>query len=171
MSDIVWTALIAVACVAGGLCLLKLYRRVLPALAKLDKGFRVPDMRLRYGADELFACFDGVGDEGRSLLMAYWRTDFGFMACFLVVMAAVTRLNAPYAWLRVAMYALAGLRAALDATENLALARVCAAYPAKRMRRAADACGVITAAKFAALGLWLLGLFASLAVRAFAIGR
>lgn len=171
MNDTLWIVLTAVACVGGAASLYFMLRRATPALKALDKDFQIPDMRLHYTADALFACFDGVGEKGQALLRRYWLTDFGFIACFWFVMLAVGRNNVSNDALRLAMGVAASLRALLDMTENLLLTRVCAAYPARRMSGLARLCGFVTSAKFIALGLWLVGLFATLFIRGMAIGR
>ena len=171
MNNALWILLTVLASAGAIVSLYFMTRKLTPALVSLDKGFRMPDMRLHYDAQTLFDCFAGVGADGQRLMERYWRTDFGFIACFLAIMVIVTRNNVSIAFLKPVMYAAAALRAVLDATENLIFLRVSAAYPLKRLDRLANVGGYVTTVKFAMLGIWLLGLFASLLLRGMAMGR
>ena len=172
MDQLLSTVIVTViACIGFAACLYLMQFRTVPALAKLCPDFKLPDMRLHYDAPALFDTLEQVGAQGQALLKRYWLTDFGFIACFLVIMLVVTFNNAPLEPIRNAMYIAAILRAALDMTENLLLLSVTAAYPAKMRRKTATVAGFVTSAKFLALGLWLLGLFASLLMRGLAMGK
>ena len=169
MNQTWWTVLTAVAGLGMAACLYVMHGtgRGIPGLKALDGGFQSLDMRFHYGSDQAFACLDGVGSAGRPLLRGFWLIDFAFIACFLMVMLAITRNTAQIAAVRYGMYAAAMLCALLDAVENAMLLRVCAAYPEKRLCGLAAVAGYVTSAKWITLGVWLLGLFAGLFASAF----
>ncbi|HNW86008.1 MAG TPA: hypothetical protein PLP25_09205 [Candidatus Limiplasma sp.] len=132
------------------------------------KPFQMPDMRLHYGAEALYAGFAQAGDN-RPRMRRYWLLDFGFIVCFLGVMLAIGR-NIAHAndtlrwWMAVAACA----RAALDILENLLLLSLLRAYPACRDGWAAFA-GWVTTAKYLCLFAWVAALFVNLFGSAFGI--
>ncbi len=169
MSGVLWIVLSIIAAAGAGLCLYIMHGRLIPALKALDKDFALPDMRFRYGAKELYACLDGVGDSGRAMLRRYWLADFGFIACFWLIMVLVGRNNVHNEILQAVMLAAASLRALLDIIENLILLKLNAIYPVRR-EKLASVCGGVTSAKFIALGVWIAGMFAALFVSAIKLG-
>lgn len=64
------------------------------------------------------------------------------------------------------MYALACLRGAADALENLLLLRALAAYPKRRLTGTVRAASAATTLKWLFMGLWVAGLFINLVYRA-----
>lgn len=174
MAAWLWTAMTAVGAAGMAAGLYLMYgdkRKGFAALTALDSGFSSLDMRKHYTAAAVFACLDGVGQEGQRLLNRLWKIDFGFIACFWVVMTAVSRNVSRAWWIFGVMAAAATLRGLLDVLENCLLLRVCGAYPAKRLERMAKAAGKITAAKWAMMALWVLCLFGNLMLSAFAMTR
>lgn len=172
MPQWVWTVMIIAGALGMAAGLYGMYgdkRRGFPALTALDSGFSSLDMRWRYTAAEVFACFDGVGQEGQRLLSRLWKIDDGFVICFWMVMAAVSRNISRAWWIFWVMMAAAALRALLDIIENCLLLRVCGAYPAKRLESMAKAAGMMTAAKWVMMALWVVCLFGNLMLSAFAM--
>lgn len=164
MDNALWTAATVVACIGLALCLYLMHgsQKGVPGLRALDAGFQCPDMRFHYNAEKLFEDFGRVGEPGRVLLTRFWRIDFGFIACFLVAMLAVDRNVAALVPIRYGMHGAAALRALLDVAENVMLMSVCRGYPQKRRIALANAAGVVTAAKWIAMGVWVVGLFINL---------
>ena len=132
------------------------------------KPFQMPDMRLRYSADDLYRLFEQAGDN-RPRMRRYWLLDFGFIACFLGVMLAIGRNIAhTNATLELLMSIAAVVRALLDTAENLLLLSLYRAYPVRKNRRAAFA-GVVTTTKFLFLFAWVAMLFVKLFGSAFGL--
>lgn len=125
--------------------------------------FQMPDMRLRPTPDALYQTFALAGDE-RPRMRRYWLLDFGFIACFWVVMIAigqnVANGSATFALL---MLIAATARALLDVTENSLLLALYRTYPKRNDRLAQIAC-TVTTAKFVFLFLWAVLLLASFIV-------
>lgn len=166
-----WISIAAALVGAAGMgaCLYAMYgdrKNGFPALCALDSRFSSLDMRKSYTPQEVFACLEGVGPEGQKLLVRLWKIDFAFIFFFLLVMALITRNLALAPWMAAAMLVAAVLRAVLDSLENLLLLSVCRAYPKLQKENAAKAAGLATRLKWAAMGLWLAGLFISLMIRA-----
>ncbi len=162
-----WQTIVAAAAALGMAVMLYFMERSdrgVPGLVKLDKTFKLPDMRFRYTPDILRACFDGLGENGRAQLQSVWRMDYAFIACFWLVMFLAPLNVAKEVWLRAAMQIAATLRAVLDVCENLLLSRCCRKHPSfsDRMAKTASA---FTSVKFIMLGLWLVALFGSLLTR------
>lgn len=164
MDKALWTAAAAAACLGMALCLYltRVSPKGVPGLRALDAGFQCPDMRFHYNAEKLFQDFGRVGEPGRVLLMRFWRIDFCFIACFLVAMLAIDRNVAALVPVRYGMHGAAALRALLDVAENVMLMSVCRGYPQKRRTALASAAGVVTGAKWIAMGVWVVGLFINL---------
>ena len=125
----------------------------------------MPDTRLRSTPDALYQTFALAGDE-RPRMRRYWLLDFGFIACFWVVMIAigqnVSQGNMTFTLL---MLIAATARALLDVTENILLLALYRAYPTRNDRLAQIAC-TVTTVKFVFLFLWAVLLLA-----AFIVGR
>lgn len=131
--------------------------------------FRMPDVRFRYSPAELYATFDQAGEDGLPRMRRFWWLDFGFIACFLVVMLAIgVNVAGRNTTLGLVMTALAAVRATLDVLENALLLRLAALYP-KRSNGLAGFASVLTSAKFLCLCGWVGILFYQLFTSAFHI--
>lgn len=173
MTDTLWTIMAWVGGIGMAACLYGMYgikTRGIPALTKLNSSFKSLDMRLRYTPAEVFSCLDGVGKEGQRLLMGMWQLDFVFMVFFWLVMTVVAHNVVQLQWLNTVMLVAATLRSLCDAVENICLMRTCAAYPGKRLERAAASANVATMVKWGMAGLWVVCLFVNLMLRAIALG-
>lgn len=156
---------------AGMACLLYLMwysPKGVPALKKCDPHFSLLDMRFHYSSPELYRQLEALGSDGIVLQRRFWKMDFFFIACFWLVMISISRGQALGTIFYIPLIALASVRAALDALENLLLLSLCAAYPRQRRRRAAFS-GFVTSCKFLALYAWVALLFIRLFIRAFGI--
>ena len=136
------------------------------ALKAIDPDFEWPDMCFHYDGLRLRRTFERLGDEGRRLLRHLWLTDYGFIACLLIVMLAVGRNVAGGTVFETILLIAAITRAALDALENALLLACCRKHPAFSDRLAGFA-GWVTSTKFVAMGVWVATLFARLMLRAF----
>lgn len=129
----------------------------------------MPDVRFRYSPAELYTAFEQAGEEGRPRMRRYWLFDFGFIACFLVVMLAigvnVAGKGTALGW---AMAALAVARAAFDMLENGLLLWLLRGFP-KRRDRLAGLAGGLTAVKYLCLYGWVGVMFYQLFTAAFHI--
>ncbi|MBE5800910.1 MAG: hypothetical protein E7319_01315 [Clostridiales bacterium] len=134
-------------------------------LTALDEHFQLPDLRFTYRAEQVFATLEGVGDEGKKLLMRLWTLDFALIASMFAMMAVVTNNVVEMAWLSAVMLAANCLRGAADLIENVLLMIVCAGYPRKKRAFAANAAGAATAVKWVSAVLWVAGMFLSLFLR------
>lgn len=168
MSAGLWAAVAAVGALGTAACCYAMWysKSGMPALRALDADFQCLDMLFRYTPERAFSSFEKVGKRGRSLLKRFWLTDFGFIASFGLVMLAVGHNTGVLAPLRYAMYALACLRGAADALENLLLLRALAAYPQRRLTGTVRAASAATTLKWLFMGLWVAGLFINLVYRA-----
>lgn len=166
-----YTVLTVLAVLGAGVCLYFMETKIKRGLTAIDKDFRIPDMRLHYGAEELYSCLDSIGEDGRALIRRYWLIDYGFIVCFWFIMVSVGRSNVHIPTLQAVMLVAASVRAALDMLENTLLICVTRAYPARRHDRLASVCGYVTSVKFVALGVWIACLFGALFVSALRMGR
>ena len=133
--------------------------------------FRMPDAHFHYSPAELYATFDQAGEEGLARMRRFWGFDFGFIACFLVVMLAIgVNVAGRYTLLGLIMAALAAARALFDVLENVLLLTLSKLYP-KRHHRLAGFAGVMTSAKFLFLYGWVGVLFYQLFTAAFHIQK
>lgn len=131
--------------------------------------FRMPDIRFHYSTAELYAAFEQAGEDGRPRMRRYWWLDFGFIACFLVVMLAIgVNVAGRYTTLGLVMAALAAARAVLDALENALLLGLVKEYP-NRHNGLAGFAGAVTTVKFLCLYGWVGILFYQLFTAAFHI--
>ncbi|MEG2206480.1 MAG: hypothetical protein RR065_00095 [Clostridia bacterium] len=172
MTATLWTVLAVLAAIGLGVCLYVMYATPhgVPGLTALNPQFKSLDMRFFYRAKDVFACFRGVGMPGKQKLLRFWGLDFAFIFCLGAAMTVITHNSVALPMLKVVMQAVVVLRTLLDMTENVLLMRACAAYPTQCLMHTANIAGYVTAAKFIMLGLWLLGLFVSLGIRALQIG-
>ena len=70
MSSTAWLILTIVGALGSAACLYGIYgdkKRGYPALKAVDSQFEMPDMRFRYTPEELFACLEKLGTEGRQV--------------------------------------------------------------------------------------------------------
>lgn len=134
---------------------------------KLGKTFRMPDVRLYYGADTLYQTFEEAGEDGRPQMRRYWLFDFGLMACLTVVMILATmNMAARGTWLYALMISLCLVRTLVDAGEDALLLYLLKKFP-KRMDDVAWITGIVTAVKHALLLAWVALLFFLLLLKAF----
>ena len=127
MSSTAWLILTIVGALGSAACLYGIYgdkKRGYPALKAVDSQFEMPDMRFRYTPEELFACLEKLGTEGRQRLRRLWGLDSALALFLVLVLAVVSHNLAAFRWLRWAMYGLAVLRSLLDLLENGLLLRV-----------------------------------------------
>ena len=121
MSSTAWLILTIVGALGSAACLYGIYgdkKRGYPALKAVDSQFEMPDMRFRYTPEELFACLEKLGTEGRQRLRRLWGLDSALALLLVLVLAVVSHNLAAFRWLRWAMYGLAVLRSLLDFLEN-----------------------------------------------------
>lgn len=174
MSSTAWLILTIVGALGSAACLYGIYgdkKRGYLALKAVDSQFEMPDMRFRYTPEELFACLEKLGTEGRQRLRRLWGLDSALALFLVLVLAVVSHNLAAFRWLRWAMYGLAVLRSLLDFLENGLLLRVCTAYPSRRLTGTAKAASVCTMLKWAAAVLWVAGMFGAALVRAYVLGK
>lgn len=147
------------------ICLFTMYRtnHGIPGIQKYDPEFKLLDMRFRYTAANLYDTFDSILEEGRKAYKNYLMLDFCFIACFLIVMIAITQKVATNSSLRYVLIGTAILRAILDIIENSILISLLNMYT-KQSLVLANICSWITTFKFLALYLWMVGLVLSLLV-------
>jgi len=138
-------------------------------LTALDEHFQLPDLRFTYRAEQVFATLEGVGDEGKKLLMRLWTLDFALIASMFAMMAVVTNNIATIPWLAAVMLWSNILRAAADLLEDVLLLVACAGYPGKKRVIPAKVAGVVTAIKWVAAVVWVAGMFLSLFLRGWAM--
>ena len=167
MSSTAWLILTIVGALGSAACLYGIYgdkKRGYPALKAVDSQFEMPDMRLRYTPEELFACLEKLGTEGRQRLRRLWGLDSALALFLVLVLAVVSHNLAAFRWLAV-------LRSLLDFLENGLLLRVCTAYPSRRLTGTAKAASACTMLKWAAAILWVTGMFGAARVRAYVLGH
>ena len=167
---LLWQTIAAVCAalgMAGMLYLMQLGKNSPEAkLKKADAEFRPLDMRFHYGAKDVQSTLERAGAEGRALMRRYWLLDFGFIACFGVVMTLLPYNLTDRGWLIVLMQGCAVARALLDVLENSLLLCCARRYPAQGP---AALSGWATTLKFICLFAWIAGLFAALFIRAFPV--
>lgn len=135
----------------------------------LGDGFKMPDVRFRYTPDLLYQTFESAGEDKRPLMRLYWLYDFGLMACLTGVMIAVaSNLVGQGVWTFHVMVALALVRTAVDAAEDLLFLHLLKRYPTRKDGLAKLA-SAVTTTKHALLITWLAFLFILLFLAAFNI--
>lgn len=167
MSAALWMAVGIAGAAGAALAGWYISRRQMPALRALDAGFQCPDMRFHYTPQELFDGLDRLGAKGCAQLTRLWWADTGLSLSLLAVMAAAAHNSmAGLAPLPTAMDAVACLRAVADLLENALLAHAVRAYPDRRREGTVQMAAAVTAAKWCLTGLWVVGLFGGLVLRA-----
>lgn len=149
-------------------CLFIMYatKHGIPGLRRYDVDFKLLDMQFRYNTEKVYSTFERIGAGGRAAYRNYLLLDFCFIACFLIVMFALTNRFAGNAALRNTLFALAALRAALDIAENSILLVLIHRLLEKQLALA-ELCSWVTTAKFCAMYLWLIGIVGVLVFRLF----
>src|SRR6056297_2665112 len=74
------------------ICLFIMYRTKhgIPAIRKYDTDFRLLDMQFRYDNEIVYTTFTRIGQEGRKAYKNFLLVDLIFIACFFVVMTAIS---------------------------------------------------------------------------------
>jgi hypothetical protein len=171
MADWVFTVEL-LACAAGWTVffyLMSLSKGSPQKMLSKEKEFRMPDMRLRYTPDQLYAIFADAGEQGLPQMRRYWLLDFGFIVFFLGVMLAIGfNVIGESSALYLPMGIAAVLRALLDMLENILLLQLAHAYPTRR-DATARLTSRVTFLKFVCLYAWVGILFVRLFITAFHI--
>lgn len=143
------------------ICLFIMYRtdHGIPGIQKYDSEFRLLDMRFRYTGKDLYNTFERILEEGRKAYKNYLLLDFCFIACFLIVMIAISQkvVTDRYSGLIYILIGLAITRALFDVIENTILIILLNMY-SKQNIVVANICSWATTFKFLALYLWLVGI-------------
>ncbi|MEO1815174.1 MAG: hypothetical protein ABGU93_06250 [Acetobacterium sp.] len=123
-------------------------------IKQYDPGFGLLDMRLRYDANTVYQVFGQIGAEGQKAYKHYLLLDYCFIACFLIVMLALSfRITADPVQRNILIF-LASARALCDILENTLLIVLINNYPQQNMLLA-TVCSWSTTIKFIFLFLWL----------------
>lgn len=138
----------------------------IPGLRTLCEGFRMPDMRFFYRGNELRDSLASLPESGLLQLRRLWLLDFLLIPCLGWVMYGVTLLQATVPIMRMIMMSALLARGAWDVLENLLLLWFTRSGSSRSLGLA-SACGVVTLLKWVAMGVWAIGLFANLVMRAF----
>lgn len=150
-------------------CMMNKKNGLLTRLGKLQEGFAMPDLQLRYDAQKLFATLDAVGEEGKRLMLRFWTVDLALIAGMFAMMAAVTNNVAKLEWIAAVMLWSNIIRAVADLLEDVLLIIASAGYPGKKRAIPANLAGILTIIKWAAAILWVAGMFLSLFLRGWAL--
>ncbi len=136
----------------------------IPGIQKYDPNFQLLDMRFRYNSDIVYETFKKIGTKGRNAYKNYLLVDFIFIACFLIVMSAVSLAVTNQAVFIYILIGLAMSRAVFDILENTLIILLINKYPHQRTGLA-DFCSWATTVKFLALYLWFIGLILALVIK------
>lgn len=149
-------------------CLFVMYRtnHGIPGIQKYDPNFMLLDMRFRYNSNSLYNTFDNIGKDGIKAYKNYLLLDFCFIACFLIVMIAITSKVTTNIVIRNVLIGFAILRAILDVLENTILIILLNMYPDESTFMA-DFCSWATTLKFISLYLWIVGIAIVLLLKLF----
>jgi len=148
------------------ICLFIMYRTKhgIPGIRKYDTDFRLLDMQFRYDNEIVYTTFTRIGQEGRKAYKNFLLVDFIFIACFFVVMTAISLNLTNNITTRFVLISLAALRALFDITENTLLIILINTYP-QRKKLMADLCSWSTTLKFISLFLWIFGIILSMLIQ------
>jgi hypothetical protein len=111
-------------------------------------------MRLRYDEKTVYQVFDQIGGEGQKAYQHYLLLDYCFIACFLIVMLALSFRITEDPMQRNILICLASARALCDILENTLLMVLINSYPQQNMLLA-TVCSWSTTIKFIFMFLWL----------------
>ena len=136
----------------------------IPGIRKYDPDFRLLDMRFRYNSESVYNTFDKIGLEGIKAYKKYLIFDFIFIACFLIVMIAVTLWITDNIFIIYPLIGFASLRAVFDIFENTFIIILINNYP-EQNTFLADICSWTTTLKFMSLYLWLAGITLVMAIK------
>ncbi len=136
-------------------CLLLMYTTDLGenGLRKHDADFEMLDTRFHYTTGDVNEAFEDLGEGGITAYHSFWMLDYVFIACFLVVMIAITNKAAKRGRVRKVLLTFAIARAGFDIIENNLLLHLSNIYPVHN-DSLATLCSWVTTSKFAALYLW-----------------
>lgn len=123
-------------------------------IQQYDPSFGLLDMRLRYDANTVYQVFDQIGAEGQKAYKHYLLLDYCFIACFLIVMLALSFRVTADPLQRNILIVLASARALCDILENTILIVLINNYPQRNLLLA-TACSWSTTIKFVFMFLWV----------------
>ncbi len=123
-------------------------------IQQYDPGFSLLDMRLQYDANTVYQVFDQIGVEGQKAYKHYLVLDYCFIACFLIVMLALSFRVTADPLQRNILIVLAIARALCDILENTLLIALISNYPQQNMLMA-TVCSWSTTIKFVFMFLWM----------------
>lgn len=149
-------------------CLFVMYRtnHGIPGIQKYDPKFRLLDMRFRYNSQILYDTFEHIGTDGIRAYRNYLLLDFCFIACFLIVMIAITlKIIANIAFKNIFL-GFAVSRTIFDVLENAILIILLNMYP-NQSTLFAGFCSWATTLKFISMYLWMAGITILLVLRLF----
>jgi hypothetical protein len=130
----------------------------IPGIRKFDSEFKLLDMRFHYNDKVLYKTFENIGADGVKAYRNYLWLDFCFIACFLIIMLALSlKLTAANIIFRNILIGLAISRALFDILENTLLIILLNAYP-QQNAVLSNICSWSTTLKFIALYLWIAGI-------------
>lgn len=123
-------------------------------IQRYDPGFGLLDMRLRYDANTVYQVFDQIGEQGQKAYKNYLLLDYCFIACFLIVMLALSFRVTADPVQRNILIVLASARALCDILENTLLMVLINNYPQQNLLLA-TVCSWATTSKFIFMFLWV----------------
>ena len=122
-------------------------------IKQYDPGFGLLDMRFRYDANTVYQVFDQIGEQGQKVYKNYLLLDYFFIACFLIVMLALSFRVTADPLQRNTLIVLASARALCDILENTLLIELISNYPQQNLLLA-TVCSWSTTIKFVFMFLW-----------------
>lgn len=123
-------------------------------IRQYDPGFGLLDMRLSYDANTVYQVFDQISEAGRKAYKHYLCLDYCFIACFMIVMLALSFKSTTNPVYRNVLIVLVVVRALFDLIENTLLMVLINNYPQQNIFMA-TVCSWSTTMKFVFLFLWV----------------
>lgn len=123
-------------------------------IQQYDPGFSLLDMRFRYDANTVYQVFDQIGEQGQQVYKNYLFLDYLFIACFLIVMLALSFRVTADPRQRNILIILASARALCDILENTLLIVLMKYYPQQNLLLA-TVCSWSSTIKFVFMFLWM----------------
>ncbi len=151
------------------LCLI-LMNRMEHRVKAVEPSFRTLDMRFHYSSEEMETTISDIKEEGRRAYGWFLSIDYGFIACFLIVMLTVSGAVFTLPIIRNVFFAVCVCRAVFDIVENTMLLTLLRAYPSFYQPLGA-VCPWVTTLKFIMLYAWLLAVVIQLVVHGLHITR
>jgi len=141
------------------ICLIIMYATNLGerGLRNYDPDFRLLDMRFQYTAADVGETFEKLGRDGRAAYRNFWILDFVFIACFLIVMFAITDKIATNGWARYILIFFSIARAGFHIIETGMLFSLSIRYPVQNSSLVTLS-SWITTSKYISLFIWMLGI-------------